>query len=94
VGSETNNWHTPPELVTFHLQGNCYNHPEHDDGKRIRTSAIVDYDFLLGLVITNNRKYKLGEVCSLYEKKFPDAMRRFIDSFKNKKLHPDLPFKE
>ena len=49
----------PPEAQVKCLIGTVYNHPQHKDGKRIRTSRI--HNVTGRLVQTNNTLYKLGK---------------------------------
>jgi aspartate 1-decarboxylase len=70
---------TAPEIRQRALVGIVTGHPNHDDGKRIRTSAIAGK---AGEVIytCSGAVYELGEPHPDYEAKFPGARRRVIDS--------------
>lgn len=79
--AEGNNGFNPPELWTYHFQGNVYGHPRFNDGDPITTSRIVE--------INDKGDYKeaktrSGSVYCLYpedvdpeaEKQFPNYYER------------------
>lgn len=61
------NWCLLPYAVTTRedgalgrLIGNVYNHPQHEDGKHVTTSAVFAIDYDSGRAVTRNTIYKLG----------------------------------
>lgn len=59
------------------LNGIAHNHPKFDDGDRITTSVVMDYDGETGVfTVASGKRYRLGEVSPDYEREFPDAAER------------------
>lgn len=60
---------TPPELMTIHLSGRVFGHPDdrHPDGKAIRTSAVVSAE---GRIVKtrSGSTYRLGRISRLYRR--------------------------
>jgi len=69
-----------PEQITFHLSGEVYGHPDHKDGKRIRTSRIIHTNKAAGTVHTTNRVYTLGNPLPEYEALYPGARERLLNT--------------
>ena len=68
-----------PELQS--VLGHVYGHPMHYDGKRVMTSSIVgeiDED----VITASGSHYVLGSVDPEYEKMFPGAGARLINSIR------------
>ncbi len=54
-----------------------YGHPNHDDGKEVSTSRIINVDD--GLVFTKSGSvYELGSVDPDYELEYPGARKRLL----------------
>ena len=70
-----------PELQTLSLCGNVFNHPRFKDGKRVTTSSIKGFDGEL-IMTSSGSKYELGEIDPEYEKLYPDAKNRLLNSLK------------
>jgi hypothetical protein len=68
-----------PEQQESRLHGNAFGHPRFDDGKTITTSAILTKDGDLILTRSGSR-YELGDIDPEYEKIYPNARKRLIDS--------------
>lgn len=80
--AEGNNEFRPPELWSYHLQGNVYGHPRFNDGDPVNTSRIID------IVDKGDHKEahtRSGTVYCLYkedvdpecEKAYPNYYERF-----------------
>ena len=70
-----------PELQSVKLLGHVYGHPMHYDGKRVMTSSIVgeiDED----VITASGSRYVLGSADPEYEKMFPGARARLINSIR------------
>ena len=68
------NEYTAPELITTHLSGKL------EDYKYVMTSPVL-YKTEDGRIVTKSGTiYTLGEVNPDYEKSFPSAKERLIDS--------------
>jgi len=50
-----------PELNPSCLYGEVYNHPKKEDGKRIRTSQLIEFNWENMTVQCKSRVYKLGK---------------------------------
>ena len=74
--------YTPPECLPPRLHGFVYGYPNKPDGHEVTTSIIKNYDFTTNEVVCFSRKYVLGKVDPNYEEKYPNALQRFLDSFK------------
>jgi hypothetical protein len=74
--------YTAPELQTNHLIGTVSGHPEHADGKEVRTSRIVGIEGEDVVVTSSGSRYQLGEVDPTYEAMFSNAKERVIASIK------------
>ena len=75
------NIYQAPEQQSPCLHKKVYWHPKHKDGTSVITSFIEKEKN--GLIITHSgSKYELGEVDSDYEKIYPNAKQRLIDSLK------------
>ncbi len=68
-----------PELQSSILRGNVFGDPRFEDGARIDISAIdcIDRD---EIVTCSGRRFQLGTVDPEYEKAFPNAKQRLLDS--------------
>ncbi len=79
--AETGDGYTPPERRFPILQGNVFGHPgRHEDGKLISTSPIIK--LVNGKILTKSgSEYELGKIDEEYEKCFPNARQRLLDSF-------------
>ena len=73
-----------PELRAQHLNGEVFGHPDHADGKIVTTSRILGYDPETNEVVCFSRRYKLGQISLDYEKTYPEAEKRFKESFSPK----------
>ncbi len=70
VGQYPEDGYTSPEQRWQVLRGNVYGHPNHEDGEKIRTSAII---LATGtLVQTEKRLYRLGTIEAEYRKWLDD----------------------
>jgi len=68
-----------PEIHGMGLHGNIYGHPLHDDGKIVTTSRIVGKRS--GLVVTKSgSEYELGKIDAEYDKQFPNALNRLMET--------------
>ena len=69
-----------PYSTACYLAGNVYNHKSKPDGKEVVTSRVITIEN--GLIITSSgSKYELGDVDPNYEKEFPNAKERILNSF-------------
>jgi hypothetical protein len=83
IVEKADNPYQAPELRKQYLRGTVYNHPIKGDGKLVITSSIIKEED--GYIITNSGSiYELGTVDEEYEKLFPDAKNRLIESLRNK----------
>lgn len=74
---ELRNWY----LIYNRLNGNVYGHPNprHNDGKEITTSSVIGKRN--GLVVTKSgSEYDLVDVSPDYEKTYPNAKERMMNS--------------
>lgn len=70
-----------PELMDQCLHGNVFGHPKKPDGSEVTTSAIVGWDANTRTVITKSgTHYLCGEIDPEYEKVYPDARQRMVNS--------------
>lgn len=74
--------YTAPELIIPRLVGVVYNHPKKIDGTLVTVSNIIAIEG--EVVVTKNTRYTLGIPEEDYEKEFPGARQRFLDSVKAK----------
>lgn len=75
-----------PEMHYPRLFGEVYGNPRFKDGKKIGTSAPVDYDEDEDAIITESgSRYKLGVEHPEYAELFPDAKKRLVDSILKQK---------
>jgi len=70
--------YSSPEMG-MSFQGLVYGHPRFKDGHPVTTSPIVSFDGESFLTHSGSR-YILGEVSSEYEKMFPNALNRVMES--------------
>ncbi len=68
-----------PEMWIPQLTGDVYGHPRFEDGTGVTTSRIMGKRD--GKVITySGLEYELGEVDAEYEKLYPDAFNRLMNT--------------
>lgn len=73
--------YSPPEMGMY-FNGCVYDHPRFPDGYFIQTSSIVA--FKDGKFKTYSGSiYELGNINPDYEKQFPDALNRILESAKS-----------
>jgi hypothetical protein len=88
-----NNWsmvgdpnpYLAPECRSYHLQGYVSNHPNFEDGHGITTSRIVSMKDENIIITKSGSEYTLGTVDPEYERLYPNAQERLINSIKSKK---------
>jgi hypothetical protein len=69
-----------PYSTECSLVGTVYNHKNKPDGKEIVTSYVIAIEN--GAIVTSSgSKYELGTVDPNYEKEFPNAKERILNSF-------------
>lgn len=66
-----------PENKILYLLGIAFGHPDHYDGKMVRTSRIMHADGRD--VLTFNTKYHLGKVCKDYKEWYKKTHLKDID---------------
>lgn len=74
----------PPEVEPKGLHGIVYGHPLFLQGDEVTTSEIVSVKANeLGVTATtrNGTEYHLGAIDPEYEKAYPGALRRMVDSY-------------
>jgi hypothetical protein len=81
IVSPTPDPYAPPETLELSLQGKVFNHPRFDDGHIIITSSIIGKNDENEILTCSGSSYELGQVNPLYEKKFPGARNRLLNSF-------------
>lgn len=75
-------YYMAPELQKRSLNGRVFGHPKFPNGHWVTTSDIVgvtEYDEIL---TKSGSTYELGEAREEYEKLFPDAKQRLLDSLR------------
>jgi len=72
--------HAAPETQTQRLGGKVFGHPRFKDGHRVTTSSIRGKNISGEVVTKSGSSYELGEIDPGYEKAFPDAKNRLLDS--------------
>jgi len=72
----SNPW-SPPESYFQCLAGHVLNHPRHQPGKTVTTSAIKARRGEM-IVTTSGSLYQLGQAHSDYENRFPNARQRLL----------------
>jgi hypothetical protein len=78
--------YTPPECEPHGLNGAVYGHPNFEDGEFVTTTEAVALrmDGEQAIVTTRSgREYLLGQVDPNYERAYPDARNRLINSLGN-----------
>ncbi len=76
------NPYAPPELQRSKLSGKVFNHSNSifKDGDKIITSGINGKNEKGQVIMVSGNVYDLGEIDPEYEKLFPDARDRFLDT--------------
>jgi hypothetical protein len=74
-----------PELYQSALYGNVFGHPRFDDGDGVTTSSLVGKQGEI-IITKSGSEYELGIVDPDYEKKYPDAKNRLLNSLKEMAL--------
>ena len=69
----------PPEMTCIILNGNVRSHRRFRDGENINTSCILGKT-VDGCIRTVNTTYELGLPSDEYEKLYPDAKSRLLNS--------------
>lgn len=70
-----------PELQIPRLVGNVFGHPSFEDGEMVTTSSIKRKDG--ECIVTNSGSYyTLGGIDPEYEKQFPNAKQRLMNSLR------------
>jgi len=69
-----------PETQPHSLSGKVFNHPRFEDGQDITTSSIVGKTTEGEVLTTSGSSYELGRINPQYEKRFPNAKKRFLGS--------------
>jgi hypothetical protein len=82
VVSRTAHPYQAPELGYPALQGKAYGHPKFEDGTLITTSKIIGKTECENSILTKNSLYVLGAIDTEYEKLYPDARSRLLNSLK------------
>ncbi len=75
----------PPNTQTASVTGNVFGHSDFDDGKWITTSDITFAHHEGGKTFVRTKTgslYELGVVRAEYEKIYPNAAERLVQSFK------------
>ena len=69
-----------PELWRQRLHGNVYGHPRFGNGTEVTTSPITSKKG--ENILTRNTEYELGIIDTEYEKLYPNARERLLNSLK------------
>ena len=75
--------YSAPEMnVDLSLSGEAFGHPRFKDGHRIATSPILGKNKDDCVLTLSGSAYELGNVDAEYEKQFPGARERLLNSLK------------
>lgn len=80
------NPYLPPEVRQPVLHGKIYGSSTWDDGSGIVTSPILGVDQESAEVQTAHNLYSLGKVDPEWERLYPDAVRRFFNTWKDRPI--------
>ncbi len=82
VNRNENSYQAPEQGIPA-LSGEVYNHPRFEDGLIVTTSSIINKKGENVLTYSGS-EYELGKVSEEYEKIYPDAKERLLNSLKEK----------
>ena len=74
--------YSAPETCQLSLHGCVFGHPRFEDGTPITTSPIISVDGAGHILTRSGSDYFLGKVDPLYERAFPEAQNRLLNSLR------------